>query len=94
MASYFNSAGSKVTVVEMLDKIGGPIDDEIAELFRREYEKKGITFNLGCKVTSFTEKSVVFEKDGKTFETDAEKVLVSIGRKPFNKRSRSGKYRG
>jgi dihydrolipoamide dehydrogenase len=54
MASYFNSAGSKVTVVEMLDKIGGPIDDEIAELLRREYEKKGITFNLGCKVTSVT----------------------------------------
>jgi dihydrolipoamide dehydrogenase len=85
MASYFNSAGSKVTVVEMLDKIGGPIDDEIAELLRKEYEKKGITFNLGCKVTSFTEKSVIFEKDGKTFETGAEKVLVSIGRKPSTK---------
>ncbi|HOD93886.1 MAG TPA: dihydrolipoyl dehydrogenase [Clostridia bacterium] len=85
MASYFNSAGSKVTVVEMLDRIGGPIDEEIADLLRKEYEKKGITFNLGSKVTSFTEKSVVFEKDGKTLEADAEKVLVSIGRKPSTK---------
>ena len=32
MASYFNSAGSDVTVVEMLDRIGGRIDRDIAAL--------------------------------------------------------------
>ena len=32
MASYFNSIGSKVTVVEMLDKIAGPTDAKISEI--------------------------------------------------------------
>ena len=85
MASYYNSVGSTVTVVEMLDKIGGPIDDEISELLRKEYEKKGVLFNLGSKVTSFTDNSVIFEKDGKSFEILADKTLVSIGRRPATK---------
>ena len=85
MASYFNSAGSKVTVVEMLNKIGGPIDDEISDLLRKEYEKKGIMFNLESKVTSFTDKSVIFEKEGKNVEIECEKVLISIGRRPSTK---------
>ena len=51
MASYFNSAGSKVTVVEMMDKIAGPTDREISEILLKNYQKKGITFNLGCAVT-------------------------------------------
>lgn len=85
MASYYNSVGSTVTVVEMLDKIGGPIDDEISELLRKEYEKKGVIFNLGSKVTSFTENSVIFEKDGKSYEIKADKTLVSIGRRPATK---------
>ena len=29
MASYFNSIGTKVTVIEMLDHIAGPTDSEI-----------------------------------------------------------------
>jgi dihydrolipoamide dehydrogenase len=69
----------------MLDKIGGPIDDEISELLRKEYEKKGVIFNLGSKVTSFTDNSVIFEKDGKSFEILADKTLVSIGRRPATK---------
>ena len=35
MASYFNSAGS-VTVIEMLDQIGGPIDRDIAKILRKK----------------------------------------------------------
>ena len=85
MASYYNSAGSNVTVVEMLDKIGGPIDEEISDLLKKEYEKKGVTFNLGCKVTAFTDNSVIFEKDNQNVEIKADKVLVSIGRRPETK---------
>lgn len=51
MASYFNTAGSKVTVVEMMDKIAGPTDREISEILLKNYQKKGVVFNLGCKVT-------------------------------------------
>ena len=83
MASYFNTAGSKVTVVEMMNKIAGPMDAEISEILMKNYEKKGITFNLGCKVVGVENGKVLYEKDGKTFDVPADKVLLSIGRRAF-----------
>lgn len=81
MASYFNSIGSKVTVVEMLDKIAGPTDAKISEILKKEYEKKGITFNLSSRVTKLDNEYVYFEKDGKEEKVKADKVLLSIGRR-------------
>ena len=83
MASYFNTAGSKVTVVEMMNKIAGPMDAEISDILMKNYEKKGITFNLGCKVVGVENGKVLYEKDGKTFDVAADKVLLSIGRRAF-----------
>ena len=83
MASYFNSADCKVTVVEMLDSIGGPIDKEISKLLQGVYEKKGVEFRLGCKVTAVNDGEVVYEKDGKSEKVPADKVLLSIGRRAF-----------
>ncbi len=82
MASYFTSAGSKVTVVEMLEQCGGPIDSEIAKLLVKNYEKKGVTFKMGCRVTKIEKDGVQFEKGGKTEKIKADKLLVSIGRVP------------
>jgi len=81
MASYFNSVGSCVTVVEMLDHIGGPTDTEIAKILLNNYTKKGITFTLGAKVTSVKEGKVTYEKDGASVTLDADCVLVAIGRR-------------
>lgn len=88
MASYFNSIGSKVTVIEMLDKIGGPIDGEIADILYNNYVKKGIEFKLGAKVTGFGKASdsvsVEYEINGEKFSinmNNTDKVLISIGRK-------------
>lgn len=83
MASYFNSAGSKVTVIEMLDKIAGPTEREISEILLKNYKKAGVDFKLSCKVTAVGKDGVTYEENGilKTFA--ASKVLVSIGRKPF-----------
>ena len=81
MASYFNSIGTKVTVIEMLDHIGGPTDGEIAKILLKNYLKKGVEFKLGAKVVSVNEKSVSFELDGKIEEIPADRVLISIGRR-------------
>ncbi len=83
MASYYHEAGSEVEVVEMLPKIGGPIDERLSGLLQKALEKIGVKFNLGCKVTRFEAGKVVFEKDGAEQSVEADKVLVSIGRKPF-----------
>lgn len=81
MASYFSSVGTKVTVVEMLDKIAGPTEKEISSILQKNLEKKGVVFNLGCKVTAIEKDGVVFERNGKSEKVVAEKVLLSIGRR-------------
>lgn len=82
MASYYNSAGSKVTVVEMLDHIAGATDREIAEILMKNYQKKGIEFKLNARVTEIKDGTVVYESGGETATVKADKVLLSIGRRP------------
>lgn len=82
MASYFNSVGSKVYVLEMLDHIAGATDREISELLKKEYAKRGVEFILGAKVTSIKNNSVSYEKDSKVNVIDCDYALVSIGRRP------------
>lgn len=81
MASYFSSVGTKVTVVEMLNKIAGPTEAEISSILQKSLERKGVTFNLGCKVTAIEKDGVVFERDGKSEKVTADKILLSIGRR-------------
>lgn len=81
MASYFNSVGSKVTVIEMLDKIAGPTDREISTILQKNYEKKGISFKLNCKVTGMPKGFVEYEDNGIKESVEAEYVLMSIGRR-------------
>ena len=84
MASYFNSVGSQVTVIEMLDKIAGPTDREISGILQKNYEKKGIRFHLNSKVTAVLSGAVEFESAGQSQRIEAEKVLLSIGRRPVS----------
>ena len=81
MASYFSSVGSKVTVVEMLNKIAGPTENEISSILQKTLEKKGVEFKLGAKVTGVEQDGVIYEKDGKTQKIPADKILCSIGRR-------------
>lgn len=85
MASYFHSAGSDVTVVEMLPRIGGAIDADIGRLLQKEYEAKGIQFSLESGVTEIRKDRVVYSKGDDTCEIKADKVLLSVGRTPHTK---------
>ncbi|MDR1263026.1 MAG: dihydrolipoyl dehydrogenase [Oscillospiraceae bacterium] len=82
MASYFRSAGSEVTVVEMLDAIGGPIDREIAQSLQKAYEKKGVKFLLNTAAIKFEPGAVSVKLGGAVSAIHCEKSLVCIGRKP------------
>jgi len=84
-ASFFNSLGTKVTIVEMMDEILTGMDREMSKMLREMYAKKGITFNLASKVTEVKGNEVIFIKDGKTESVTGEKILVSVGRKPVTK---------
>ena len=82
MASYFNSAGSQVTVIEMLDHIAGNTDGDIAAILQKNCEKKGVTFLLLSKVTQINAGEVIYEQGGETAKIAADVVLASIGRRP------------
>ena len=80
-ASFFNSMGVKVHVVEMMPEILGVMDKETSGMLRSEYAKRGVTFYLNTKVVEVKLGGVVIEKEGKSSTIEAEKILLSVGRK-------------
>ncbi len=82
MAAYYATVGAQVTVIEMLDHIAGATDGEISGILQKELEQKGITFLLSHKCLS-VEPGCVHAKaaDGREVKVDADKVLLSIGRR-------------
>ncbi len=90
LGSVWARLGSKVTVIEYLDRILPGMDGEVAKQFQRLMEKQGFTFKLGQKVTAVTPAgngpvTVTFEPAaGGTGETvAADVVLVAVGRRPY-----------
>ncbi|MDD5603016.1 MAG: dihydrolipoyl dehydrogenase [Eubacteriales bacterium] len=83
MASYFNSAGSRVTIIEMLDHIAGNTDREISGALMEIYKKKGVNFRLESRAAGIKKGSVIcMQGDGAEIVTEASGVLMSIGRRP------------
>lgn len=82
MATYYAMADVETTVVEMMDHIGGPSDRDMVKILQKNCEAEGMHFLLKARVTEIKDGTVVYEQDGKTCELLADKVLLSIGRKP------------
>ena len=82
MAAYYSAVGSRVTVVEMLEHIAGATDLEIGKMLQKELEKQGVQFLLGHKCLGVEQGIVRAEApDGKQVTVQADKVLLSIGRR-------------
>ena len=87
MGSVWSRLGSKVTVVEALDRIVPTMDGEIAREFMKMLQKQGLEFKLSHKVSSAkSSKSGVDVEmetsDKKKIKENYEIVLMSVGRKP------------
>lgn len=80
-ASFFNSLGTKVTIIEMLPEILGGLDYEISAMLRSQYARKGVEFNLNAKVVKVEGHTVFYEKDGETHQVEGDKILLSVGRR-------------
>lgn len=81
-ASFYNSLGVPVTVVEMLPEILGGMDKEVAEMVRGIYAKRGVKFCLGCKVTAIEGNTVHYtEGEGNALTAEGDKILMSVGRR-------------
>jgi len=85
--SIFNSFGSKVTIIELLPRIV-PIEDEgVSKALAQAFKKKGIDIHTSSEVKSISATSggaklKLASGDNET-ELTAERVLLSIGRKPM-----------
>ncbi len=89
MGSVWSRLGSDVTVIEYLDHITPGMDREISKEFQKILSKQGIKFKLNSKVKQIEDKkdSVLVEftdvNTSKNETIKANKVLVSVGRKPY-----------
>ncbi len=89
LGSVWRRLGSKVTVVEFLDRITPGMDTEVSRQFQRILGKQGLEFKLGTKVTGVEKTneglkvSVEPAAGGEGEVIDCDVVLVSIGRRPY-----------
>lgn len=82
-ASFFNSLGTKVSIVEMLPEILGGMDAGQSAMLRGIYAKKGVEFHLGCKVSEIKGEEVCFtDPDGQAQSVCGDRILLSTGRRP------------
>jgi dihydrolipoamide dehydrogenase len=82
-AYYFNEFGTKVHIVEMMDRILPNEDHEVSEEVEKNFKKSGIKITTGVKVSkiqSMKQNTKVFlEKKASEEIIKAEKVLLAIG---------------
>ena len=89
LGSVWSRLGTKVTVVEFLNHIGGSMDLEMSKQFQRILKRQGLNFKLSSKVTSITKRkdglSISIEPagGGKASVLDADYCLIAIGRRPY-----------
>ena len=89
MGSVWSRLGSEVTVIEYLDFITPGMDREISNEFQKILTKQGMKFKMGSKVDSIEIKgnsvSILYTnvKNSQKETLNVDKVLVSVGRKPY-----------
>ncbi len=89
MGSVWSRLGAEVTVIEYLDHITPGMDREISNEFKKILIKQGIKFRLSSKVNSVksNNQDVLINftdiKNSKDESMNFDKVLVSVGRKPY-----------
>lgn len=90
MGSVWSRLGTEVTFLEFLPTIAAGSDKDVSQLAERIFKKQGMRFHTATKVTGCrkNKKSVTLtaERKGKEESYRAEKVLLSVGRKPFTEK--------
>src|ERR1051325_4084748 len=90
LGSVWNRLGSEVTMLEFLPRIALGFDLELSNLLQRLLTAQGMTFHLEAKVSAVNvdngRATVTATKDGQELKFDADKVLVSVGSRPFSDR--------
>jgi dihydrolipoamide dehydrogenase len=88
LASVYSRLGSKVTVVEMLDRICPALDTALSKYLLQSLQKQGITFLLSTQVVTAVVQPqevilTVNHKGDQMQNLNGDAVLVAVGRRPF-----------
>jgi dihydrolipoamide dehydrogenase len=83
-ASFFQTLGADVTVVEVLPQILPVEDAEIAAVARKQFEAQGMTILTGAKVAALRKAgnsvtATIEDAQGKTSEIKADRVISAVG---------------
>jgi dihydrolipoamide dehydrogenase len=88
LGSVWSRLGSEVTMLEFLPRIALGFDLELANLLQRSLTAQGMIFHLETKVSAVKVENgratAVASKGGQELTFEADKVLVSVGRRPFS----------
>jgi len=82
-ACFFSSAGSEVTVLEMLPNAAAGCDRDIANRLLDALRKSGVVLKTSCRVTSIEGSTVCFrDEKGVSAAIEADCILNATGRVP------------
>ena len=86
LACAYNSFGTKVTVVEALDRMLPMLDEEITDIGVKSMKRMGVEFHLECPVQSVEPCDagaavICRDREGRDVRFEAEKILVAVGRR-------------
>ena len=86
MACVYRALGSNVTVVELMDQLMPGADPDLVKPLQQHLKKQGVTFHLKTKVEKVEagDKALTahFDGDKAPENTDFDRVLVCVGRRP------------
>jgi dihydrolipoamide dehydrogenase len=83
-ASFFNTLGTKTTVVEVLDRVLPMEDAEISALARKAFERQGMTIHTGAKVVALktdigSVNATLQLANGRAETFNVDRVILAVG---------------
>ncbi|WP_250311846.1 dihydrolipoyl dehydrogenase [Rickettsia endosymbiont of Oedothorax gibbosus] len=82
-ASFYNSLGTNVTIIEVQNRILQAEDEEISLMARKIFEKKGIKIHTNSKLLNHSQTQdhvmIEVEIEGKNHKIQAETLLMAVG---------------
>lgn len=81
-ASIYRKFGSEVTVLEYCPNVLPRFDVDLAKRLKAALAKRGIAIETGARVTAIEGNKVLWSKGEKACETEADCILMAVGRRP------------
>jgi 2,4-dienoyl-CoA reductase-like NADH-dependent reductase (Old Yellow Enzyme family)/thioredoxin reductase len=81
-AEFLAEQGKKVTIVEMLEKIGADLGVTVRWIVLKGLAERGIKTMTNAKVQEVTQRGVVVERDGARETVEGDTVVIAVGSQP------------